>query len=107
VDDSLVTSTVGEDNGNVVLAVAGEIDFGNVGQLRSTLAHLIKTTTGTVTVDLQEVTFLDSTALGVLVQAKKRLRERRDDLVIANPQPRIQRIFEVSGLTDFLTPEPF
>ncbi|HSJ28815.1 MAG TPA: STAS domain-containing protein [Acidimicrobiia bacterium] len=97
----LVISTQ-EGNGDVVLSVAGEIDFGNVAELRTTLARLIKATTGNVTVDLEEVTFLDSTALGVLIQAKRRLLERNDDLVVTNPHPRVARIFEISGLREYL-----
>lgn len=98
----LVISSGGEGNGDGVLSVAGEIDFGNVAELRTTLARLIKSTTGNVTVDLQEVTFLDSTALGVLVQAKRRLLERSDDLVVVNLHPRVQRIVEISGLREYL-----
>jgi anti-sigma B factor antagonist len=83
---------------DTVLEVRGEIDLSNASELRDALAQAGDVGGGRVVVDLSAVEFLDSTALGVLVAGAKRLREDGGDLVIRAPQPRIRRVFELTGL---------
>ena len=49
--------------------------------------------------NLDGVDFLDSTGLGVLVGALKRVRSNDGDLYLVCTQPRIRKVFEVTGLT--------
>jgi anti-sigma B factor antagonist len=49
-------------------------------------------------VDLRAVTFLDSTALGALVGVLKRCRELGGDLRLAITEPRILKLFAITGL---------
>ena len=49
-------------------------------------------------VDLEKVEFLDSTGLGVLIGGMKRLRSTDGDLTLVCTQPRILRVFEITGL---------
>jgi anti-sigma B factor antagonist len=49
-------------------------------------------------VDLTDTTFLDSTALGVLIGAVKRLRSRDGRLTIVNVDDNIAKTFEITGL---------
>ena len=51
-----------------------------------------------VVVDLEAVTFLDSSALGALVGVLRRLRERDGQLRIVQPRTAAARIFELTGL---------
>ncbi len=51
-----------------------------------------------IIVNLTAVDYLDSTALGVLIGGLKRLRERDGILDLICPNPRIKRIFEITGL---------
>jgi anti-sigma B factor antagonist len=51
-----------------------------------------------IIVDLTETTFLDSTALGVLIGAVKRLRSRDGALAIVNVDDNIAKTFEITGL---------
>lgn len=86
-----------------VIAVSGEIDVATAPQLRECLHGVIAQGEATVVLDLLEVTFLDSTALGVLVGALKRCRELGGDLHIVVSDPRIMKIFEITGLTNVFT----
>src|SRR5207248_9099888 len=52
-----------------------------------------------VVVDLEGVDFLDSTGLGVLVGGLKRLRSHDGDMILVCTQPRILKVFEITGLT--------
>jgi anti-sigma B factor antagonist len=82
-----------------VIAVGGEIDVATAPQLRECLHRVIARGEATVVLDLLDVTFLDSTALGVLVGALKRCRELGGDLHVVVSDPRIVKIFEITGLT--------
>jgi anti-sigma B factor antagonist len=86
-----------------VVAVAGEIDVATAPQLRECLHGVIAGGHATLVLDLLEVTFLDSTALGVLVGALKRCRELGGELHVVVVDPRIMKIFEITGLTKVFT----
>jgi anti-sigma B factor antagonist len=86
-----------------VIAVSGEIDVATAPQLRECLHSVIARGEATVVLDLLGVTFLDSTALGVLVGALKRCRELGGELHVVVADPRIVKIFEITGLTSVFT----
>jgi anti-sigma B factor antagonist len=86
-----------------VIAVSGEIDVATAPQLRESLQGVIAEGRTTIVLDLLGVTFLDSTALGVLVGALKRCRESGGDLHVVVADPRILKIFEITGLTNVFT----
>jgi anti-sigma B factor antagonist len=94
-----------EDAGDlVVVAPSGELDAFTAPELRSELHRLLEDASTTrLVVDLTAVTFLDSSALGVLVGALRRLRERSGELHIVQPRPTVLRIFEVTGLDAVFT----
>src|ERR1700683_1752983 len=87
------------DRGLSVITVVGEIDVATAPQLRESLHGVIAQGQATVVLDLLGVTFLDSTALGVLVGALKRCRELGGELHVVVADPRIVKIFEITGLT--------
>jgi anti-sigma B factor antagonist len=86
-----------------VIAVSGEIDVATAPQLRECLHSVIAVGKSTVVLDLLDVTFLDSTALGVMVGALKRCRELGGDLHVVVADPRIMKIFEITGLSNVFT----
>ena len=87
-----------EADGVPVVAAAGEIDVATAPPLRDRLQSLASSGKATIVVDLLGVTFLDSTALGVLVGALKRCRESGGDLPLVVTEPRILKVFEITGL---------
>lgn len=82
-----------------VVTASGEIDVATAPPLRDRLQAMTSSGKATVVVDLLGVTFLDSTALGVLVGALKRCRETGGDLPLVITEPRILKVFEITGLT--------
>lgn len=81
-----------------VLSVAGEIDVATKSALRGALDEKFDAGHSTIVVDLRDVTFLDSTGLGVLVGALKRCREADGDLRLVVDTPRILQLFAITGL---------
>ncbi len=86
-----------------VLAVRGEIDLFTAPELKQVLADSIESGRVRIVIDLTDTTFLDSTALGVLIGAVKRLRSRDGALAIVNVDENISKTFEITGLDQIFT----
>ncbi len=80
----------------VVVHLAGEIDLYNAADVGAVLADVAESEPDRVVVDLGAVDFVDSTALGTLIEARKRLANAR--LHLAAPRPDVRRALEVAGL---------
>jgi anti-sigma B factor antagonist len=80
-----------------VIHLAGELDLHNANVVRGALLDAVGGKPQRVIVDLGAVRFIDSTALGVLVEARRRLENRRAFLLAA-PGLEARRALEVSGL---------
>ena len=78
-----------------VLRVAGELDL-------DTSTHLFNSATAasdptqTITIDMSEVTFMDSSAIGVLVRVSQERKVR-----IVEPSEQVRRLLEITGLTEW------
>jgi len=82
-------------NGGMVVRLAGELDLYNVGEVSAALAQAVEQAPERLVIDLGEVDFVDSTALGALVEAGRGLELR---MLLAAPGPDVRRALEVSGL---------
>lgn len=81
-----------------VLRVGGEVDVATAPKLRERLIALVNDQRVHLVVDLSDVDFIDSTGLGVLIGALKRVRSRDGDLHLVCSEPRTLRVFEITGL---------
>ena len=84
-------------DGAVVVRLGGELDLYNADEVRSALTDAIDSGIARIVVDMSAVEFVDSTALGVLIEARKSLENRRAFL-LAQPGLETRRALEVSGL---------
>ena len=82
---------VAEQGNWAVLAVSGEVDVATAPRLRERLVALVAEGHHRIVVDLDGVDFLDSTGLGVLVGALKRVRTHDGDLALVCTKPRSSR----------------
>jgi anti-sigma B factor antagonist len=81
-----------------VLSLAGEVDVANAAQVRDAALKLVEGGPKHLVVDLGGVEYMDSTGLGMLVGLRKRLNEQGGDVVIAAAQPRVAKLFVMTGL---------
>jgi anti-sigma B factor antagonist len=82
-----------------VVDVKGEIDVYTAPKLREKLIELVSEGSHHVVVNLEGVDFLDSTGLGVLVGALKRVKAHEGSLALVCTQDKILKIFKITGLT--------
>jgi anti-sigma B factor antagonist len=84
-------------DGLVVVSLAGELDLYNASTVREALLACCAEDPERLIVDLSGVKFIDSTALGVLIEARTRLPNRKSFLLAA-PGLETRRALEISGL---------
>ena len=92
-----VVTGVDSRDGAVVVSLAGELDLYNAEEVRSALLEACAGEPEVLVVDLGEVNFIDSTALGVLIEARSRMADRKG-FRLAAPGIETRRALEVSGL---------
>ena len=81
----------------VIVRLAGELDLYNAHEVRETLLEECAADPKRLVVDLSKVVFVDSTALGVLIEARAKMPNRRAFLLAA-PAVETRRALEISGL---------
>jgi anti-sigma B factor antagonist len=84
-------------DGSVVVSLAGELDLYNAEEVRGALQDATAGEPAMLVVDLEEVRFIDSTALGVLIEARSRMADG-SGFRLAAPGLETRRALEVSGL---------
>jgi anti-sigma B factor antagonist len=85
--------------------VTGEVDVASAGLLKDTLYSVVDEGHDRVVVDTAEMSFIDSSGLGVLVGALKRVRERDGALVLRGLQPPARKVIDITGLDEVFTIE--
>ena len=80
-----------------VIRLGGELDLYNAEEVRSALREALAGEPAVLVVDLEQVTFIDSTALGVLIEALSMMADR-SGFRLAAPGLETRRALEVSGL---------
>lgn len=87
-----------EERGNaVVVRLTGELDLYNAQLVHDALLEATERAPERLIVDLSEVLFVDSTVLGVLIESRSKLANRRGFLLAA-PGVETRRALEISGL---------
>jgi anti-sigma B factor antagonist len=92
-----LTITVRSERGVVIAAVTGEIDISTVAQLRERLFELADNG-GTLIVDLNRVTFIDSAGLGALVGTARRAAAHGGSLHAVCSQPQTRKLLWMTGV---------
>jgi anti-sigma B factor antagonist len=94
------------DDGTHVVAVAGEIDLFTAPEFKQRVAAPIDAGRTHVVVDLTDTTFIDSSSLGVLIGAHRRLRRLDGALMIVCNDDAIVKTFRITGLDGVFTIVP-
>ena len=81
-----------------LVRLKGEIDLHTCGALRDTLRELIEKKQTNIIINLSDVPYLDSAALGVLVDAVRRVREQDGSISLVATTPFVRRAFEITRL---------
>jgi anti-anti-sigma factor len=99
-------SEVRRSNDHALITLVGELDTSTAGTLYEQLAQLAAEGVRHIALNLAELTFIDSTGISVVVTEHKRAESMGGELIILSPCPRVRRVFELTGLGDYLNLRP-
>jgi anti-sigma B factor antagonist len=94
------------DDDTHVIAVTGEVDLFTAPEFKERVMAPIAADVGRVVVDLTDATFIDSSSLGVLIGAHRRMRGRGGRLMVACDVSAILKTLRVTGLDGVFTVAP-
>ncbi len=89
-------------SGCAVVVAAGEIDLYTAPALRESLIRAGESSSRVV-IDLTDVTFLDSTGLGVMLGALRRARTAERSVALVGPTDMVKRVLQITGLDQVFT----
>ncbi len=86
------------DNGVTVLAPSGRLDVAGVPALKEAVSEAIKAGQPRLIIDMEGVSFVDSSGLGSVVAALKQVRSTKGDLRLAAPNQQVRVVLELTTL---------
>lgn len=89
---------IDQSDGLCVIALAGEVDVYTAPQLKERLIESIEGGCTNILVDLEQVGFIDSSGLGVLVGALRRVKENSGAIRLVCSRENVLKIFRITGL---------
>ena len=92
---STLAITVDPSTRRFVIRVAGEIDTATVNTLATAIHAIDPGDCASVIVDLQDVSFIDSSGLRALLVSRQDLHERGIRLQVRNAQPQARQLFSI------------
>jgi anti-sigma B factor antagonist len=87
-------------DGSPVIMASGEIDVATVPDLTAALDGMIARGAKAISVDMEHVTFIDSSGLGALVAALKKAQDTDATLTLVNLTGSARKVFEITGLLE-------
>lgn len=82
-----------------VIRVSGSASMDTGNQLRDQLVGLLEPGTSRLVLDLTDLEFINSVGLGAIIAAHLRCRRASAEIHLANPQPAIRELLDVTSLT--------
>ena len=93
-----------------LIQLEGSLDIYTSLDLKAALEEHIKDDSPDVVIDMEKLTYIDSSGIGILIKALNYVQSMNGKLCVANLKPAIEKVFKVSGLTSYfeiLTREEF
>lgn len=88
---------------SVLMNISGEVDMRSSPDLRTAITQEWEKPAPRMIIDLSGVSYVDSSGVGTLVEAKRHVERTDGRLILVNLQPRVRSVFEISHLVQFFT----
>jgi anti-sigma B factor antagonist len=86
------------DNGATIVAPTGRLDVAGAPTLKEAISEALKNGQPRVVLDMEGVSFVDSTGLGSVIAALKQIRSSQGDLRLAAPNQQVRVVLELTTL---------
>lgn len=89
------------EEGRCTVYISGELDLEVAAQMRAVMEPLVELSDRTLTLNLQELEYIDSTGIGILISVLKARHARNGAFTIEAVPAHIQKLFDMTGITPF------
>lgn len=93
--------SVKKNDNQILFELEGSLDIYTSLDLKSSLEENVKENNPDVVIDLDKLTYIDSSGIGILIKALNYIQGLNGKLCVANLKPAIEKVFKVSGLTSY------
>jgi anti-anti-sigma factor len=93
-------------DGAHLLTVRGELELASALSLVGPLTDVTGDGDGPVLLDLSALTFMDSTGMSVLLNARRRLTRQGRSMAVVCPSGPVRKVFELTNVVDTLRVHP-
>lgn len=80
------------------IELEGEVDVYTAGKLKEVFELVIDKKKEDIKIDADKLEYIDSTGLGILIGALKKLKQENKDIIISNIRPNIGKLLKITGL---------
>ena len=84
-----------------ILDIQGEIDLYNAPEIKDIIQKLIEAQKYNVIINLEKVSYIDSSGIGALISSLSNLKKYQGGLKIINVYASVKKVFELTKLTSF------
>lgn len=92
-------TTITEKDGQVVLAVEGELDTDTCSQFKEDIQPLLDQAPKALEVDMQALEYISSKALRILISLQQAVVAKAGTFQVTNVQPAVREVFDMTGLS--------
>ncbi len=93
-----INKSFDEDKNIWDVSLKGEVDIYTANKLKETLIDMVAERPQDILIDASRLEYIDSTGLGVLIGALKRLKQHEKDIYIKDVKLNVKKIFKITGL---------
>jgi len=92
--------------GAVVVALAGDLDMATAEELAEGALREVNRSPAAMTINMRRLSFCDSAGINVLVRIRNACERTGTAFRVAEPQPHVRVLLEITGVAEFLNVDP-
>ena len=81
-----------------MVCIKGEIDIYSIEKFRETIEKEMQTKVPEIILECSELSYMDSTGMGVLIELRNKTKEMGQRIIVMNPRPNIKKLFALTGV---------
>ena len=85
-----------------MVSIRGEIDIYSIEKFRDSIEEKIKTQASEIILDCSELSYMDSTGMGVLIELRNKTKELGQKIIMMNPRPNIRKLLALTGVDEII-----
>ena len=97
-----ISANNSEENSKWEFTLVGEVDISNAHYFKRQLEAALKEKRQSITIDLADLTYIDSTGLGVIIGAYGSIKKEGLTIKVLNPRENVKKLLNISGLDKIL-----